>query len=64
MSTMDDKTKAELRALLSTGKDCNKLNTYKEYYKKITGKNYGRGCSGCACNYLYNYLGILLKNSK
>lgn len=61
---MDDKTKQELTALLAGGKNCSKVEAYKDFYKRITKKNYGRGCTGCACNYLFQFLLIQLKNTK
>lgn len=58
---MDDILRAEIKLLLSTGKDCNLLQVYKKYYKIITNTDYRGGCNSCACTWLYRFLTQVVK---
>jgi hypothetical protein len=48
--------KEALRQILAGGKDCSKIQQYREAYKELTGKEYGGGCTSCACRYLFTWL--------
>ena len=48
--------KEAIKLMLAGGKDCCKIQQYREAYKQLTGKSYGGGCTSCACRYLFTWL--------
>lgn len=52
----------EIKAVMSTGRDCNKVKIYKELYEKASGKKYNGSCNNCSCKFLFNWLTIYIKD--
>jgi hypothetical protein len=54
----------KLKTLITAGKDCGKIEDYKQHYVRITKKKYTAGCNKCACNFLFFFLSSYIKNMK